>query len=209
MSLIPQTERGGDRSSDLVASYLSHCKSCEAAGLIIGSRSSLSALFLTISPSTTRLAFMAEAVVTAGAATEHAEAPQLAELLNPEAGRTSDIELKVIRSDMIKYSFKQQQGPEVSSQKVQVVLQSKIADQYCLGVAKLQKKDYTELKKIQDRFQTGTVWKFDTIKLVNEKPSYVHTACRITLDLRQSQARAMLQSTSFPEAPVPPCHTMF
>ena len=35
---------------------------------------------------------MAEAVVTAGAATEHAEAPQLAELLNPEAGRTSDIE---------------------------------------------------------------------------------------------------------------------
>ena len=51
MSLIPQTERGGDRSSYLVASYLSHCKSnnfnCksfEAAGLIIGSRSSLSAL---------------------------------------------------------------------------------------------------------------------------------------------------------------------
>ena len=148
---------------------------------------------------------MAKAVVTAGAATEHAEAPQLAELLNPEAGRTSDIELKVIRSDMIKYSFKQQQGPEVSSQKVQVVLQSKIADQYCLGVAKLQKKDYTELKKIQDRFQTGTVWKFGTIKLLNEKASYVHTACRITVDLRQSKASAMLQSTSFPEAPVPTC----
>ena len=35
---------------------------------------------------------MATAVVTAGAATEHAEAPQLAELLNPEASRTSDIE---------------------------------------------------------------------------------------------------------------------
>ena len=148
---------------------------------------------------------MATAVVTAGAATEHAEAPQLAELLNPEAGRTSDIELKVIRSEMIKYSYKLKQGAEVESQKVQVVLQSKIADQYCLGVAKLQKKDYTELKKIQDRFQKGTVWKFDTIKLVNEKPSFLHTACRITVDLRQSQARAMLQSTSFPEAPEPPC----
>ena len=61
---------------------------------------------------------MAKAVVTASAATEHAAAPQLDELLNPEARPTSDIELKVIRSDMIKYSFKQQQGPEVSSQKV-------------------------------------------------------------------------------------------
>ena len=152
---------------------------------------------------------MTTAVVTAGAATEHAEAPQLAELLNSEASRTSDIELKVIRADMITYSFKSQQGSEVSSQKVQVVLQSKIADQYCLGVAKLQKKDYTELKKIQDRFQKDTVWKFGSIKLVNEKPSFVHTACRITVDLRKSQARAMLQSTSFPEAPVAPCPTMF
>ena len=147
-----------------------------------------------------------KAVVTAGAATEHAEAPQLAELLNSEASRTSDIELKVIRSDMIKYPFKPQNGgPEVLSQKVQVVLQSKIADQYCLGVAKLQKKDYTELKNIQDRFQKNTVWKFGTIKLLNEKPSFVHTACRITVDLRQSKTQAMLQSTSFPGAPEPPC----
>lgn len=147
-----------------------------------------------------------KAVVTAGAATEHAEAPQLAELLNSEAGRTSDIELKVIRSDMIKYSFKPQNGAaEVSSQKVQVVLQSKIADQYCLGVAKLQKKDYKDLQNIQDRFQKGTVWKFGTIKLLNEKPSFVHTACRITVDLRQSKTSAMLQSTSFPETPEPPC----
>ena len=82
-----------------------------------------------------------KAVATAGAATEHAEAPQLAELLNSEAGLTSDIELKVIRSEMIKYPMKQQNGgPEEFTQKVQVVLQSKIADQYCLGVAKLQKK---------------------------------------------------------------------
>ena len=152
---------------------------------------------------------MAEAVVTASAATEHAEGPQLAELLNQEAGRTSDIELKVIRCDMVKYSFKPKRGAEVQTQKVQVVFQSKIPDQYCLGVAKLQKNDYTDLKKIQERFQTGTVWKFGTIKLLNEKASYVHTACRITVDLRQSQARAMLQSTSFPEVPVPPCPTMF
>ena len=45
----------------------------------------------------------------------------------------------------------------------------------------------------------------DGIKLVNEEPSFVHTACRITVDLRQSKTSAMLQSTSFPETPEPPC----
>ena len=58
---------------------------------------------------------------------------------------------------------------------------------------------------IQDRFQTGTTWKFKAIKLLNEKPAFIHTTCRIIIDLRKSQAQAMLQSTSFPEAPVPTC----
>ena len=72
-----------------------------------------------------------------GAATEHAGEPQLAELLNQEAGLTSVIELKVVRNQAIEYYYKIE-GTQVSSQKVQVVLQSKIADQYCMGVAKLQ-----------------------------------------------------------------------
>ena len=33
---------------------------------------------------------------------------------------------------------------------VQVIFQSKIAEQYCLDVAKLQKRDTAELKQIQD-----------------------------------------------------------
>ena len=88
-------------------------------------------------------------------------------------------------------------------QKVQIVLQSKVAEQYCLGVAKIQKKDEAELKKVQDRWQTGTTWRFKVITLLNEKPAYVHTSCRITIDLRKSQAQALLQSTSFPQTPVP------
>ncbi len=82
---------------------------------------------------------MAAADVSDGTGTEHTQEPQLAELLSQEAGLTSDIELKVVRNEIINYSYKYE-GAEVSSQKLQVLLQSKIADQYCLGVAKLQKK---------------------------------------------------------------------
>ena len=51
----------------------------------------------------------------------------------------------------------------------------------------------------------NTTWKYNSIKHLNEKPAFVHTSVRITIDLRKSQAEAMLQSTSFPEAPVPTC----
>jgi len=147
---------------------------------------------------------MAASSANNSAATEHTEEAQLAELVNQEAGRTGEIELKVIRNELINYTYSYN-GSEVKSQKVQVILQSKIADQYCLGVAKLKKKDESELKQIQDRFQTGTTWKCKAIKLLNEKPAFVHTAVRITIDLRQSKTQAMLQSMSFPEAPVPTC----
>ena len=136
------------------------------------------------------------------APTEHADEPQLAELVNQEAGLSSAIELKVIRNEIIDYTYSFN-GNQVSTQKVQVILQSKIPNQYCLGVAKLQRKDKNELKKIADRWQTGTTWRFKAISLLNDKPAYIHTPCRIAIDLRKSQAQALLQSTSFPQTPVP------
>ncbi len=58
---------------------------------------------------------------------------------------------------------------------------------------------------MQERFKTGTTWKFKTVKLLSEKPAFIHTTCRITVDLRRSQAQAILQSPLFPETPVPTC----
>ena len=81
--------------------------------------------------------------LTAGsdsAATEHTEEPQLAELVNQEAGSATEIELKVIRNALVDYTYKERNGNQAPTQKVQIVLQSKVADQYCLGVAKLQRK---------------------------------------------------------------------
>ena len=69
------------------------------------------------------------------AATEHTEEPQLAELVNQEAGLSSEIELKVIRNEIIDYTYPLN-GNQVTTQKVQVILQSKIPDQYWLDVAK-------------------------------------------------------------------------
>ena len=74
-----------------------------------------------------------------GAATEHTEEPQLAELLSQEAGMASDVELKVIRNQIIEYPYNFE-GNSMITQKLQIVLQSKNSNQYCLGVARLQKK---------------------------------------------------------------------
>ena len=76
---------------------------------------------------------------SASAATEHTEEPQLAELVTQEAGLSTEIELKVVRNDLVHYTYLYK-GNQVPTQKVQIVLQSKQAEQYCLGVARLQKK---------------------------------------------------------------------
>ena len=136
------------------------------------------------------------------AATEHTEEPQLVELMNQEAGMSAEIELKVIRNEIVDYTYPWQ-GNQVPTQKLQIILQSKIAEQYCLGVAKLQKKDKNELKAIAARWQIGTTWRFKSLTLLNEKSAYIHTPCRIAIDLRKAQAQALLQSTAFPQAPAP------
>ena len=102
---------------------------------------------------------------SASAATEHTEEPQLGELVTQEAGLSTEIELKVFRNDLVHYTYTYKEN-QVSTQKLQIVLQSKQADQYCLGIAKLQKKDETELKKFRDRWQVGTTWKFKAITFV-------------------------------------------
>ena len=126
-------------------------------------------------------------------ATEHTAEPQLAELVSQEAGLSSEIELKVIRSEIIGYTYVWK-GNDVTTEKVQVMLQSKMPEQCCLGVAKLQKTDKSELKEMAERWQTGTTWRFKAITLLNDKPAYINTPCRIVIDLRKSKAQALLQS---------------
>ena len=105
---------------------------------------------------------------TGTSATEHSPETQLADVLNQQAGQTGEYEVKVLRSEIIDYTYTWQ-GKDVASQKIQVILQSHIPEQYCLGVAKLQKKDKHELQQIFKRFPVGATWKFTEVKLLDEK----------------------------------------
>ena len=119
-----------------------------------------------------------EAEVTTGsasAAAEHTEEPQLAELVTQEAGLSTEIDLKVIRNDLVHYSYTIK-GNQVATQKVQIVLQSKHAEQYCLGVARLQRKDETELKKVRERWHIGSTWRFKAITTLQDKPCLLYTS---------------------------------
>ena len=87
----------------------------------------------------------------AGSVTGSTDEAQLAEIVSPESAKTSNIGLKVPHSNIIPYSY-QYQGRTVTTSKLQVLLQSKKTDQYCLGVAKLQNQNHEELKTFQKRF---------------------------------------------------------
>ena len=137
------------------------------------------------------------------AATEHSdEGTPLSELLNQESGQAGAYELKVARVELIDYSYPWQ-GKQIATQKLQALLQSQKPEEYCLGVAKLQKKDKKELQEVLKRFAAGTTWRFTAVKLLDDKSAFIHTTCRITIDLRKTTTTAMLQSRSFPRTPCP------
>ena len=89
----------------------------------------------------------AAAPAASSAATEHSHATPLSELLNQESGQTGEYDFKVLRVEIIDYTYPWQ-GKKISTQKVQALLQSHKPDEYCLGVAKLQKKDQKELQQV-------------------------------------------------------------
>ena len=144
----------------------------------------------------------AAASSAAPVATEHSDTTPLSELLNQESGQAGAHELKVIRAEIVDYAYPWQ-GKQIATQKVQVLLQSHKPEEYCLGVAKLQKKDKKELQQVLKRFAVDTTWRFTAVKLLDDKSAFIHTTCRITIDLRKSMATAMLQSTPFPRTPCP------
>ena len=133
-------------------------------------------------------------------ATEH----QLSELLSNGTGSTGTYDLIVRSSKILEYSYNWK-GKQVTTQKLEVELQSLNPSQYCLGAAKLLAGDKRELKELCEKFKKSTTWKCSNVKLVTEKPAFIHTACRIVIDLRKSHWTVVLQSAKFPKAPTPTC----
>ena len=96
-----------------------------------------------------------DAATASSAVTEHSDETPLAELLNQEAGQTGAYELKVQRAEIVDYTYLWQ-GKQIPTQKLQVLLQSHKPEEYCLGVAKLQKKHHKELQQMLHRFAVDT-----------------------------------------------------
>ena len=68
----------------------------------------------------------------------------------------------------------------------------------------MKKKDEKERKDLRKKFAPDTEWNFTKVRLDKaEKPQYIHTACRIAIDLRASTTTALLQSSHSPKTPTP------
>ena len=100
------------------------------------------------------------------AAASTGDAPQdideectLAELACTQAGAAGAWYLKVYSADLVKYSY-QWQGKNVDAQKLLVQFMSRNQNSYCLGVARMQKKNEQELKTLQGTYKVGSTWKF-------------------------------------------------
>ena len=128
---------------------------------------------------------------------------QLKEVTNPETAKTVTVVAKVIQGQEIKYTFDTKDGKKEGC-KWQVTLLTHDAQQYCLGVVKMQRNSKTEFQEQMNKWKVNTVWKFKGIMLEKgEKSAYINSQVRIAINLRKTDASAMLQSGTFPATPEP------
>ena len=130
---------------------------------------------------------------------------QLAHITNQQAAASAEIVFKVMYCNVVNYSYSWN-GQTVHTQKVQSLLLTSDRSQYCLGNARTVKKNKKELEGIAQKFAQGTVWKISNMKLLDDKAQWIHTPCRIVIDLRSSKCTKVLQSPSaIPSIPEPRC----
>ena len=72
----------------------------------------------------------------------------LRDLATPQAGLSGEFTLKVLRCQIAAYTYPWQ-GKKVDTKKLVCVLVSPDAGQYCLGSARMEKKDEKELEKME------------------------------------------------------------
>lgn len=131
------------------------------------------------------------------------EAPGLSEITNGATAKTAIVTVVVKRPLIMTWTYKSQ-GREKEGAKLQCILQCEDPAEYCLGVAKMQSQDKGELKKLMETtWNENAVFRLTDISLHKEKPTFVHTNCRLVIDLRKTKKTALMQSPKFPLAPEP------
>ena len=129
----------------------------------------------------------------------------LKEVLSQEAGKSAVIDMKVLWQDLNVYEYTTKDGNKKEGRKLQIVLITKDASQYCIGVAKMtQRGGAKEIEELQKKWAVGTCWKLS--KIVpdkTEKQAFISTSVKIAIELRKTESKMMLQSPDFPSAPAP------
>ena len=120
------------------------------------------------------------------------EAPGLSEITNGATAKTAIVTVVVKRPLIMTWTYKSQ-GREKEGAKLQCILQCEDPAEYCLGVAKMQSQDKGELKKLMETtWNENAVFRLTDISLHKEKPTFVHTNCRLVIDLRRTKKLSLI-----------------
>ena len=128
----------------------------------------------------------------------------LKEIANPTAAKTASLEVKVIGSEILTYPYEVKAGKKEEGRKLYLLLITKDASQYCIGVARMQRGKHQEITDLRKKFCINTVWRLDGLVLdKQERTAYIHSEPKIAINMRSTKHTALLQSTAFPPAPEP------
>ena len=121
---------------------------------------------------------------------------KLKEVLSQEAGKSAVIEMKVLSSDLAVYEYSTRDGKKKEGRKLTIILITKDASQYCIGVGKMTPRGgVKDMEELQKKWAVGTCWKLS--KIVpdkTEKQAYINTSVKIAIELRKTDSKMMLQS---------------
>ena len=121
---------------------------------------------------------------------------KLKEVLSQDAGKSAVIEMKVLAADLAVYEYQGRDGKKKEGRKLQIILITKDASQYCIGVAKMTPRGgVQEVEELQKKWTVGTCWKLSMIVTDKaEKQSYISTSVKTAIELRKRESKMLLQS---------------
>jgi hypothetical protein len=113
--------------------------------------------------------------------------------------------LKAVHSDIVGYSY-EWSGSQVTKQKLRVMFVSPQAEDYCIGVMKVNKQNTQELEAARlNIYKVNNLFRSKSICSTDDKKQYVNTPFKLLLDLRKCRLNSLLQGAiAMPIAAHPP-----
>ncbi|CAJ1387461.1 unnamed protein product [Effrenium voratum] len=127
--------------------------------------------------------------------------------LTRESARMGSFLLAVSHVQTLSYEY-MWNGQMKQGKKLVVTFVSPSPRLYCLGSAKMQKGNETELKKLEEQFQIASTWRFFELLFADDKPQYIAAPIKLVLDLRRSKKVRVLDAKDFKQHVPEPATTI-